>query len=222
MSAYLTRLVERTLGSSDFVEPRLRASVEPSPQTTTAREFTNEGSDREIGSETNTSAERRRLEPAASDAETSKVPVEIKSDLEATLVPLTIGAPETPALHKGPRRSAEHSSRPARGISTAAHRESAKHELREDEGAEMRLTPNFHPTPPRTFSIAPVSVERTHARRNGNFQAGELPPAVKVSIGRVEVRALFSSPVSAPPQSAKRPPTLSLEDYLKSRNGGER
>jgi hypothetical protein len=48
------------------------------------------------------------------------------------------------------------------------------------------------------------------------------PPVIKVTIGRVEIRAT-ASPISTPPsRSASKPPqpTLSLENYLKSRNGG--
>lgn len=45
------------------------------------------------------------------------------------------------------------------------------------------------------------------------------PPTVNVTIGRVEVRAI--APSSPPRQSPKPPtPNLSLEDYLRSGNGG--
>lgn len=47
------------------------------------------------------------------------------------------------------------------------------------------------------------------------------PPAIHVTIGRVEVRAVMSP--SAPPKVASRAaPKLSLEDYLKQGNGGAR
>lgn len=51
--------------------------------------------------------------------------------------------------------------------------------------------------------------------------AVEQPPAprVQVSIGRVEVRAVFAPPPAAPPRP--RPaPAMSLDDYLKQRDGG--
>jgi hypothetical protein len=44
------------------------------------------------------------------------------------------------------------------------------------------------------------------------------PPAIHVSIGRVEVRAIMppvAAPKSTPPSASK----LSLEEYLKQRNG---
>lgn len=46
------------------------------------------------------------------------------------------------------------------------------------------------------------------------------PPVIHVTIGRVEVRATPTP--AAPRRAAHSTPTLSLEDYLRSRNGGRR
>lgn len=46
------------------------------------------------------------------------------------------------------------------------------------------------------------------------------PPVIHVTIGRVEVRATPTT--AAPRRAAHSTPTLSLEDYLRSRNGGRR
>jgi hypothetical protein len=47
------------------------------------------------------------------------------------------------------------------------------------------------------------------------------PPAIHVTIGRVEVHAVMSP--SAPPKAPSRvAPRPSLEEYLKQRNGGTR
>lgn len=51
----------------------------------------------------------------------------------------------------------------------------------------------------------------------------DAPPTIHVTIGRIDVRAL----ISAAPQETRRPPertrpALSLEDYLRQRNGGAR
>jgi hypothetical protein len=51
------------------------------------------------------------------------------------------------------------------------------------------------------------------------------PPAsvIRVSIGRIEVRAIMSAPSAAPRPKASRPsPGLSLEEYLKQRQRGQR
>jgi len=45
------------------------------------------------------------------------------------------------------------------------------------------------------------------------------PPSIHVTIGRVEVRAVMPS-VAAPKPAPPSGPKLSLEDYLKQRNGG--
>jgi hypothetical protein len=46
----------------------------------------------------------------------------------------------------------------------------------------------------------------------------QVAPTIKVTIGRIEVRAV--SPPQSPPQETARPaPKLSLDDYLKSLKG---
>jgi hypothetical protein len=45
-------------------------------------------------------------------------------------------------------------------------------------------------------------------------------PAIRVTIGRIEVRAITPPPV--PPAPARPGPELSLDDYLKQHNGGQR
>ncbi|VVB53816.1 Uncharacterised protein [uncultured archaeon] len=48
-------------------------------------------------------------------------------------------------------------------------------------------------------------------------------PTIKVTIGRVEVRAIMpSAPIAPASRSRTRSPTLSLNDYLKQRNEGQR
>lgn len=48
------------------------------------------------------------------------------------------------------------------------------------------------------------------------------PPAIHVTIGRVDVRALFPSAVPAPSRSERPTPKVTLEKYLEARNGGGR
>ncbi len=49
------------------------------------------------------------------------------------------------------------------------------------------------------------------------------PPVIRVTIGRIEVRAVTPPPIAPPaPRPAPRPPSLSLDDYLKERRGGRR
>ncbi len=57
-----------------------------------------------------------------------------------------------------------------------------------------------------------------------SFQDKPQPqPVIRVTIGRIEVRATPPPPVPAPQPRAPRPaPALSLQEYLEQRNGGER
>jgi hypothetical protein len=79
-------------------------------------------------------------------------------------------------------------------------------------------------------SLSKSSVAETHGRSllreaRDQIASSELPsppPTIRVTIGRIEVRAIMPP---SPPTRAKpvRPgPTLSLEDYLKQRNKGQK
>jgi hypothetical protein len=73
---------------------------------------------------------------------------------------------------------------------------------------------------PRDAAHAPVA-ERTE-KNSGQSVAEPAAPVVRVTIGRVEVRAQFPAAPSAPATPRSRALTLSLEDYLKQRSGGRR
>ena len=51
---------------------------------------------------------------------------------------------------------------------------------------------------------------------------GSSAPTVRVSIGRIEVRAITPPPAPPAQRPARLGPALSLDDYLKQRNGGQR
>jgi len=72
----------------------------------------------------------------------------------------------------------------------------------------------------RDSALAPV---RERTENNSGQPVGEAAaPVVRVTIGRVEVRAQFPAAPSAPAARRSRALTLSLEDYLKQRSGGRR
>jgi hypothetical protein len=73
--------------------------------------------------------------------------------------------------------------------------------------------------------VQPAIIARHKPPKSSDLPAPQTsanePPAIHVTIGRVEVRAVMSP--SAPPKAASRAARkLSLEDYLKQRNGGGR
>jgi hypothetical protein len=111
---------------------------------------------------------------------------------------------------------------------------------REPEQPEEPLTPterakspvaNSAPTPeppvrvttPRTIKPASINAGGATPADGSRPPHDETPSVVRVTIRRVDVRANFTS--TLPPdhrQPETRTPRLSLVDYLKARNGGER
>jgi hypothetical protein len=92
---------------------------------------------------------------------------------------------------------------------------SARPEVRAVASSQSALQPRPSPMP------RPAAATTT-ARRV--IAAAPLPPTVHVSIGRIEIRAV--SAASGGPKSSRSiqssGPKLSLDDYLKSRNGARR
>jgi hypothetical protein len=71
--------------------------------------------------------------------------------------------------------------------------------------------------PPLTPAVAPRPDPARGFERRGE------PPRVTVTIGRVDVRAIFPAPAEAPRAPAPRPgPATTLADYLKQRERGQR
>lgn len=76
-------------------------------------------------------------------------------------------------------------------------------------------------SPRRAVAVAPAlarpAPERTHAQAD----AAVSPPVIRVSIGRVEVRAVQRPAAPAPrPARAAQPAAAPLEDYLRANKGG--
>lgn len=74
--------------------------------------------------------------------------------------------------------------------------------------------------PRQTATLVPVSppLDRS-AAWTGEQKAPAALPTIRVTIGRIEVRAI-STPAPARPRAAPPPARLSLEDYLRLRSGG--
>jgi hypothetical protein len=76
---------------------------------------------------------------------------------------------------------------------------------------------------PRDLKLASFSTQSaidTFPQERNNAQTRQ--PTIKVTIGRIEVRAVTTPPVQQPRQRKKPQPSLSLDDYLKQRAGGQR
>lgn len=115
----------------------------------------------------------------------------------------------------------------------ALRREPRKPEAGEDPSLRLRaltrprpepaaLPQTAHPVPESQRAVAPsVLLARVAQRSLPQAEPANQPPPVHISIGRVEVRAASG----APERSRERKPggpRLSLDDYLRGRNGGGR
>ncbi len=72
-----------------------------------------------------------------------------------------------------------------------------------------------------TSTLVPYAHRRFHSQNVVKLTSSSSTPTIQVTIGRIEVRAI--PPPVAPTQRPRTlRPTLSLDDYLKQRNGGQR
>ena len=130
------------------------------------------------------------------------------------------GSPSPPAAPPIPADPAAHRpilAGPAAHTSVAARPEGTPRE-RPSERRPGTVEPSIRPA--RVGVDAPRIEADGHA---GRERAADEPPVIRVTIGRVEVRAV-SPPVRATPPPAPRPrqPSLSLGDYLTQRGEGRR
>ena len=91
-----------------------------------------------------------------------------------------------------------------------------------EESGRLSAIPTVHPriiSPVAPWT--PTAMGQRAAESQLEGPASELPPAVHVTIGRIEVRAVMEQP---PPhkRTSSPMPKLSLDDYLKQRNRNKR
>jgi len=107
-----------------------------------------------------------------------------------------------------------------------------KEEARDKEPAprEVHATTRLPQHPPswpgslKAAPIPPIPVARLPRQAQAAAQAlppPAQPPAVQISIGRIEVRA-STAPVERPRAAKPAGPAVTLDDYLRQRRGGER
>jgi hypothetical protein len=91
---------------------------------------------------------------------------------------------------------------------------------RPDEPALLPLQKSVHPERERAAGLS-GSTTGPAPGRGERIQTESAPSAVRIHIGRIEVRAVAPPPVPARKQVPFRP-KLSLDDYLRRRDGGRR
>ncbi len=115
---------------------------------------------------------------------------------------------------------------------SALHHESEerlalRESLRSPEAAVAAFSAPLSPFATLSPSLGPPQLRPYLAPQLASAQpanaAQPQAPTIRVNIGRIEVRAVTSPATSASPPARRRSsPQLSLEDYLKQRNGGRR
>jgi len=228
MSDYLDHLVARSLHRADIVQPRPASRFEPSGAGTLADPAAHAEAAQEEPFFTEASSAGRPTAQAhftsSAESQPARSPV-----AQASAPPLdAVGRngthqPFAPAVHAvaqlqvpGPVHinSAEHPQSPAGDTPLSARR--IEHGEPVDAPTE-RVTSRTATPPPRAVS----AVEPPARSRSALTSPQETAPVIRISIGRVDVRAVMPAP--AAPRSPARPaPSLSLEDYLKPDEGKRR
>jgi hypothetical protein len=248
MPDFLGRLVDRALGTGAAAQPLIVSQFAPSRERPSDGEArfaaTGEsarGPDEIVGSERAAPAE---TVPAAIDTPRRRSGAERAAPSENPLVP------GEPRGHNEPASLAQAPHRPSPSAPAATPPDPARDDdpgatMAWDRATALRFVePSPQPHAPSQDTQAPDTIPRpggpaalepwpsfgprpslqapAPASRHMRSPRDEPhPPVIKVTIGRVDVRAEFPapSPARAP---ARRTPTLSLQDYARERSEGKR
>ena len=79
-----------------------------------------------------------------------------------------------------------------------------------------------HVPPPPSNNREAIESISARSNHSGIAQHTELPQTISVTIGRVDVRAIFPQPLTQRVSHARPPAPMSLDEYLKRRSEGRR
>jgi len=203
MADYLTGLAARALGATPVVRPRPAAQFEPQPL-----------EEAEVAAPVLTRGEPERVDatPPVRHASTEPPPLEHAA-----------GEPALAAQAAAPRTV------PARAGSRVRKRVRQAQRAEQIVPEEATMPPAYPDQPePAAATPTPRAVVRPTTRRRRSEPAAprqqvarEAPP-VRVTIGRIEVRAVTPAAPAPQRRPPRRPPPLSLDDYLEQRQSGRR
>jgi len=212
MSDYLTSLAARALGVADVARPR-RSMFEPpqgAPELVAASEPVRTSSLGDAPAERSEDAGASTAPPSAAVPEPAPQPslrVEQPSALETPAKPLR----REPLLASARRRTL-----PATAVPVAAAEVTAEPatsapnevEVREPDRAEAA------PSVPRRRTDPPFASRPLLAARPPRGTEAVSPPTVRVTIGRVDVRAVVPEQPPEPKRKRRPAPRMSLNEYL--------
>jgi hypothetical protein len=242
MSDYLTRLVERSFGVGQIVRPRVGSLFDASLSAVLAETVEQRPSEpAPDAEEARSKRQETRVEtPASADARRESAPIDTRQvdPLAAPLPSVVVerngqenqmpdpSAMSDPDTVRGRERSEPASSAAADPVLPhALFEEQHRRRGDDDSGAEdvrtetPRLRPAFHdgvhPEPPHVGPIDTPLRPLTDVDRKVEPTSIDPiePPVVRVTIGRIDVRAVLpTQPTQTPP--SKRRPKMTLEEFL--------
>ena len=236
MSDYLNTLVARTLRLGPVVQPRLASlfePVSPGPANQPAPEFfeTRSLPSQPVAELSDLPGEKKEAN-TNSGVTNERTNVVLQSQpMRATVLPAPVMPPSPFSINDtaDTRKVRNEESAPpaARTDSTSTKTDSnptpsrIKPEVRIVSTATDReqIQP-LNSMPAYAAPPSPLS-----SARNAGIHAAtpeEAPETVVVTIGRVDVRAIFPTPPPAPRSNGVQQKTMSLDDYLKQRSEGRR
>jgi hypothetical protein len=241
MANFLNRLAGRALGTMPLAEPVTPARFSPSTvwlgrtadyDAMVESDDSNEAAFRPPEIEPRTHATRIRRGPALRDAEDEDEPDVVGPDV-ADRVAM---AAKSAAWHEQQGAESLDSApltAPLRQVAVyptvprpaMPRRESASAEsLADPVLQEARDQDGIFADQPRSEvpGATPLMVQDAYRRAAPDLGAPSVAPTIRVTIGRIDVRAEAASPPAPTGARRTRPSTLSLEQYLKQRSEGGR
>ncbi|MFN7949727.1 MAG: hypothetical protein U0Z53_30520 [Blastocatellia bacterium] len=228
MNDYLHNLAAKTVRAVPLIEPRLASVFEPSSQfdLTIAADETTASATAQVEAEAvndTTAANQGRAEKFESEIKAQLLPREADQFSQRTVLPLRANDKALQVADSAPQPARAESQLPEPSLFRSAEELTADPESVESSANENAQAAAIQIRP----SVAPLVAGR---QADEVMKAGtatsqteqESAPVIRISIGRVEVRAVMPT-APAPRTAPARPrPGLSLDDYLREREGGKR
>ena len=207
MSDFLGRLAERTLGVAEAIQPRIAplyaaGASPPIEQTETTVRSRPESPPPPVKPPSRSPDVRPSHVVSDAPRETQVVSDDTPAD----------GTSESPVTQEEP------TVRPAPSLRDVPRRVAAERAPQDRRSLPALLVPS-HPRPEVTRVVEQHAADGSSPLR---ADAAVSPPTVRVTIGRIDVRAMYPAPQTPRPTPAAPRPSLTLEQYLEQRRGGER
>ncbi len=238
MANFLNRLAGRALGTMPLVEPVIPARFSPSTvwlgrtadyDAMVESDDSNEAAFRPPEIEPRTPATRMRRGPALRDAEDE--PDEVGPDVPDRMA----RAAKSAAWHEQQGAESSASAPPTVALRQVTvyptvprpampRTESASESLADPLLREARDQDGIFADRPRSEvpAATPTMVQDAYHRAPPDLGAPSVAPTIRVTIGRIDVRADAASTPAPTGTRRTRPSSLSLEQYLKQRSEGAR